>query len=136
MSSWLYNNIGNAHHARVSVLHFSGMLAESLKVLPIVIVCTFISFFRLGLGPIPWFMTTELLGVDHKNVAQSYVASYSWMLSFFVMQSFLPLVDKWPVALWCGYSVLSAFGLLFIFFFIPETNNKSNREICLSLMKT
>lgn len=112
------------------------MLAESLKVLPIIIVCVFISFFRLGLGPIPWLMTTELLGADHKNVAQSYVASYSWMLSLFVTQSFLPLVNKWPVALWCGYSVLSAIGLLFILFFIPETNNKSRREIYLSLMKT
>lgn len=109
---------------------------EYFKILPIIIVCTFISFFRVGLGPIPWFLTSELLGTDDKNRAQSFVASYSWILSFVVMQTFIPLVNNWPVALWFGYSVLSVFGLLFILFFMPETNNKTLDEVRLALMKT
>lgn len=96
----------------------------------------FIAFFRLGLGPIPWFMFNELLGSDHNNRAESYVASYSWMLSFFVMKTFIPLVNDWPVALWLGYSVISFIGLIFILFFIPETNNKNNDEVRSLLMKT
>jgi len=115
---------------------FAGMLENSLKILPIVIVCTFISFFRLGLGPIPWFITTELIGADHSNRAQSCIVSYSWILSFVVMKTFVMLVDEWPVALWLGYTVLSVFGYLFILFFVPETNNKNADEIRLSLAKT
>lgn len=80
-------------------------------------------------------MTSELLGSGHKTYIQSYVASYSWTLSFFVMQSFIPLVNEWPVALWFGYSIMSATGLLFILFFIPETNNKSSDEIQILLKK-
>lgn len=118
------------------ILRFSGALENSsFKVLPIFIVCTFIAFFRLGLGPIPWFMTAELLGGDHTNGAQSFVASYSWILSFFVMRTFLLMIKVWPVALWLGYSILSAIGFLVILFYIPETNNKSNDEIRLSLMQ-
>lgn len=115
---------------------FAGMLGNSLKILPVVIVCTFISFFRLGLGPIPWFITTELIGADHSNRAQSLIVSYSWILSFIVMKTFVMLVDEWPVALWLGYTVISVFGLLFVMFFIPETNNKSAGEIRQSLSKT
>lgn len=111
------------------------MLEEWIEILPIFIICTYISFFRIGLGPIPWFMTSELLGTDHENRAQSYIASYSWLLSFVVMKSFIPLINDWPVALWLGYSVLSVLGFLFILFFVPETNNKSVEEIRLSLMK-
>ncbi|XP_008184067.1 facilitated trehalose transporter Tret1 [Acyrthosiphon pisum] len=113
-----------------------GMLENSLKILPIVIVCTFISFFRLGLGPIPWFITTELIGADHSNRAQSCIVSYSWILSFVVMKTFVMLVDEWPVALWLGYTVISVVGYLFVLFFVPETNNKSADEIRLSLAKT
>ncbi|KAL5241838.1 hypothetical protein ACI65C_009248 [Semiaphis heraclei] len=113
-----------------------GMLADSLKILPIIIVCMFISFFRLGLGPIPWFITTELIGADHSNRAQSYIVSYSWILSFVVMKTFVTLVDDFPVALWLVYTVISVFGYLFILFFVPETNNKSTVEIRLSLAKT
>lgn len=104
--------------------------------MPILIVCTYIAFFRIGLGPIPWFMTSELLGADSKNRAQSFIVSYSWLLSFAVMQSFVPLVDGWPVAMWFGYTGLSLLGLLFVLFFLPETNNKSIEEVRLSLMKT
>lgn len=112
------------------------MLANTLKVLPIFIVCTYISFFRIGLGPIPWFISSEMLRDDTNNRAQSFVASYSWILSFVVMQTFLPLVDEWPVALWLGYSILSIIGSIFIWLFIPETNNKSKEEVDLALMKT
>ncbi|KAE9534532.1 hypothetical protein AGLY_008622 [Aphis glycines] len=113
-----------------------GMLENSLKILPIIIVCTYISFFRLGLGPIPWFITTELIGADHSNRAQSCIVSYSWILSFVVMKTFVMLVDEWPVALWLGYTIISVIGYLFILFFIPETNNKHADEIRLSLAKT
>ncbi|XP_022182449.1 facilitated trehalose transporter Tret1-like [Myzus persicae] len=113
-----------------------GMLENSLKILPVVIVCTFIAFFRLGLGPIPWFITTELIGADHSNRAQSYIVSYSWVLSFAVMKTFVMLVDEWPVALWLFYTVISVFGYLFILFFVPETNNKNADEIRLSLANT
>lgn len=115
---------------------FAGMLENSLKILPIIIVCTFISFFRLGLGPIPWFITTELIGADHSNRAQSCIVSYSWILSFVVMKTFVTLVDEWPVALWLGYTIISVIGYIFILFFIPETNNKHADEIRSSLAKT
>lgn len=113
-----------------------GMLENSLKILPIIIVCTYISFFRLGLGPLPWFITTELIGADHSNRAQSCIVSYSWILSFVVMKTFVILVDDWPVALWLGYTIISVIGYLFILFFIPETNNKHADEIRSSLAKT
>ncbi|XP_050436606.1 facilitated trehalose transporter Tret1-like [Adelges cooleyi] len=113
-----------------------GLLANSfLKIMPVFIVCTYISFFRLGLGPIPWFMTSELLGSERENIAQSILSSYSWTLSFFIMKTFVPFVDNWPIALWLGYTVISVVGFVIILFFIPETNNKNQEQIQQALTK-
>lgn len=116
----------------------AGTLADPLKVLPVFIVCAYIAFFRIGLGPVPWFMTAKLLlGSGRENSrGQSLVASYSWILSFAVMQSFIPLVNSWPVLLWFGYGVLSAAGALFVLFLVPETNNKSADQVRSSLTAT
>lgn len=113
-------------------------MAESLRVLPVFVVCAHIAFFRLGLGPVPWFMTAELLlGSGRENSrGQSLVASYSWILSFAVMQSFIPLVNAWPSLLWFGYGALSAAGALFVLLLVPETNNKSADQVRSSLTAT
>jgi len=79
-------------------------------------------------------MTSELLGTDRRNAGQSWVATYSWLLSFAVMKTFLPLVNAWPVGLWLGYGAVSAAGLLFVALCVPETGNKSGDQIRASLM--
>ncbi|XP_060854794.1 facilitated trehalose transporter Tret1-like isoform X1 [Rhopalosiphum padi] len=98
------------------------------------ILCVFISAFRLGLGPIPWFISTELSPALYGGRIQSLAASFSWTLSFVIMKSFKILVEANPVLLWCSFTAFSAAGFLFVLFYVPETNNKSREQIHLDLI--
>ncbi|XP_027849148.2 facilitated trehalose transporter Tret1-like [Aphis gossypii] len=93
------------------------------------VLCVFISAFRLGLGPIPWFISTELSPALYGGRIQSLAASFSWTLSFVIMKSFKIFVEANPVMLWCTFTAFSAAGFLFILFYVPETNNKSREQI-------
>lgn len=98
------------------------------------VLCVFISAFRLGLGPIPWFISTELSPALYGGRIQSLAASFSWTLSFVIMKSFKIFVEANPVMLWCTFTAFSAAGFLFILFYVPETNNKSREQIRLELI--
>ncbi|KAL5241839.1 hypothetical protein ACI65C_009249 [Semiaphis heraclei] len=100
----------------------------------LIILCVFISAFRLGLGPIPWFISTELSPALYGGRIQSMAASFSWSLSFVIMKSFKIFVEANPVLLWCSFAAFSAAGFLFVLFYVPETNNKSREQIHLELI--
>ncbi|XP_050534181.1 facilitated trehalose transporter Tret1-like isoform X2 [Daktulosphaira vitifoliae] len=115
----------------------AGLLVNTwLEIMPVIILCIHIFFFRLGLGPIPWFMGSELIGSEQNNFAQSSVAAFSWILFFFILKSFNPLVESFPVGVWIGFMIMSIIGFTVILLFIPETNNKSREEIKRALQKS
>lgn len=111
--------------------YFIGELEDSprLKMSVLYILCIFISAFRLGLGPIPWFMSTELIPAENGGIIPSAVATFSWFLSFLIMKSFKILVEENPVSLWGSFTLYSSIGFIFILFYVPETNNKSREQI-------
>jgi len=96
----------------------------------LLILCAYVTAFRLGLGPIPWFISTELLPADRDGGSvQSATAAFSWVVSFAVVKSFKAFVVRDPVALWCSFAAYSAAGLAFVYAFVPETNGKSREQI-------
>ncbi|KAL4143715.1 hypothetical protein QTP88_006011 [Uroleucon formosanum] len=116
------------------VVYFSLIENETLLDSPwrislLFILCLFISAFRLGLGPIPWFISTELSPALYGGRIQSLAASFSWSLSFVIMKTFKIFVEENPVLLWSSFAAFSAAGFLFVMFYVPETNNKSREQI-------
>lgn len=103
---------------------------EAYGVLPVVVICILISIFRAGLGPIPWFMMTEVLPTEVKSWATSAVVCYTWLCTFIVTKSFLIIVDSLGFAYtYLLMSSVATVGLLFILYGVPETKNKSPLEI-------
>ncbi|XP_015368897.1 PREDICTED: facilitated trehalose transporter Tret1-like [Diuraphis noxia] len=111
------------------------LVDSSWRMSLLLILCVFISAFRLGLGPIPWFISTELSPALYGGRIQSIAASFSWSLSFVIMKTFKIFVEANPVMLWCSFAAFSAAGLLFVLFYVPETNNKSREQIHLELIR-
>ncbi|VVC44865.1 Hypothetical protein CINCED_3A016747 [Cinara cedri] len=118
------------------LIFYFGLLERNLlptdspwKMTVLLVLCTFISAFRLGLGPIPWFISIELMPDAYRDRIQSVTASFSWFLSFVIMKTFKVLVESHPVEVWCSYAAFSAVGFVFILACVPETNNKSNEQI-------
>lgn len=102
----------------------------SLGWLPIASLCIFIILFSLGFGPIPWMMMGELFANDIKGVAGSAAGAFNWGLAFLITRTF-PDMSKaigqgetfWVFA---GFCIL---GIVFTFFFVPETKGKSLADI-------
>ncbi|XP_060865760.1 facilitated trehalose transporter Tret1-like [Metopolophium dirhodum] len=121
------------------VVYFSLIEKETLMESPwrislLFVLCVFISAFRLGLGPIPWFISTELSPALYGGRIQSMAACFSWSLSFVIMKTFKIFVEANPVLLWCSFAAFSAAGFLFVLFYVPETNNKSREQIHIELI--
>lgn len=97
---------------------------------PVVVICVFISLFRAGLGPIPWFMMAEVLPMECKSWATSVVVCFTWICTFFVTKLFVIIVDT--IGFTYTYLVMSSVatvGLFFIIYCVPETKDKSSEEI-------
>lgn len=98
--------------------------------LPVVVICLFISIFRAGLGPIPWFMIAEVLPTEVKPWALSAVVCYTWLCTFLVTKSFLVVVDTLGFSYtYLMMSSVATVGLLFFLYCVPETKNKTPQEI-------
>ncbi|XP_022185516.1 facilitated trehalose transporter Tret1 isoform X2 [Nilaparvata lugens] len=98
--------------------------------MPVAVIPVMLAFFRLGLGPIPWFMSMELIPEDSKPWAQPFIVSYNWILTFIVVKEYPLLIEDF------GYpttflilSFINAAGILFSYLVVPETRNKSHQEI-------
>ncbi|XP_054258379.1 facilitated trehalose transporter Tret1-2 homolog isoform X3 [Macrosteles quadrilineatus] len=108
----------------------SGVDMRALGWLPVVVICILYGIFRVGLGPIPWFMMAEVLPTEVKSWASSVVVCHTWICTFLVTKLFLVTVDYISFAYtFLIMSAIASIGLIFILLYVPETKNKSSEEI-------
>ncbi|KAF2865156.1 general substrate transporter [Massariosphaeria phaeospora] len=109
-----------------SVLLAVGIL-ESISILSAVAVLLFVSSFGVGLGPVPFILSSELVGPDAVGATQSIALGANWIATFVVAQ-FFPLASAvLHGKVYFIFAALSAFFFVFILWFVPET--KGNRTI-------
>lgn len=104
--------------------------AASLGFVPLSALVVFITAFSFGLGPLAWLMLGELLPPKAAGVAGSLASMVNWFLAFAVTLTFTYLIE------WLGdygaYWLFAAFcvlGTVVTLKFVPETRNKTLREI-------
>lgn len=86
--------------------------------------------FSLGIAPIPLILNAELNPRETNSLVTSFNTFAAWIVIFGSTKTFL-LIDEWigvesAIIL---YGILSALGILFVFFFVPETKGKTPEEI-------
>lgn len=105
-------------------------IATSLGWLPLTSLCIFICGFAVGMGPIPFFMISELYSKDIKTIASPFTGAFNWMIVFVLTLSF----DSVATSIGIGQTFLifagfSFAGIFFVAFMVPETKGKSMSEI-------
>lgn len=105
-----------------------------VKLLSAFSVLTFVAFFAVGLGPVPFILASELVGPEAVSATQSWALGANYVATFLVAQ-FFPLVNTalnnclggagWVYFLFSTFATLSA---LFVFFYVPETNGKKDAD--------
>lgn len=98
--------------------------------LPIAGLLGYIFFFNLGLGPLPWTISSELFPNNVKAISSSAVATCCWLSSFFVTRFFNILNDTLGSAgtFWI-YGGACFIAVVFDIIWVPETKGKSFSEI-------
>lgn len=103
---------------------------ENLGWLPVASLCIFMIMFSIGFGPVPWLMMGELFSTDIKGFAGSIAGTTNWLLAFVITKTFTNITDGIGTdgAFWL-FAGLTALGVVFVFFAVPETKGKSLNEI-------
>ncbi|XP_049828721.1 facilitated trehalose transporter Tret1-like [Schistocerca gregaria] len=98
--------------------------------LPLAAMVVFLVFNILGIGPLPWAVVGEVFASDVKGVATSVVAVVQSVLFTALSKLFQVISDATGVyAVFFLFMASAVVGLVFTFFFLPETRGRTFIEI-------
>jgi len=104
-------------------------LIDWVRYVAVVATLSFVVFFAVGPGSIPWMITAELFSQGPRPAAMSIAVLVNW-LSNFLVGMFFPLLKAYLANYtFLPFSVLLAFFWVFTYKIVPETKNKTFEEI-------
>ncbi|XP_037946309.1 solute carrier family 2, facilitated glucose transporter member 1-like isoform X2 [Teleopsis dalmanni] len=104
-------------------------LANWLPPACIVFITTFITFFQLGLGPIPYFIGSELFEVKPRPVAMSMGSLFSWFGNFLIGMCFPILQGVWGAFVFLPCSIVCVYCFLLTYRYLPESRGRDAADI-------
>ncbi|TKA80753.1 hypothetical protein B0A55_02699 [Friedmanniomyces simplex] len=111
-----------------SVLLAIGIM-KAVPVLSAIAVLLFVASFGLGLGPVPFLLSSELVAAEAVGATQSWALAANWVATFVVAQ-FFPLVNE-KLGKGQVYFIFAAFAVLsggLTVWLIPETKGKRDAD--------
>jgi len=93
-------------------------------------VIIYIVGFAIGLGPVFWLMISEIYPLHFRSQAMAVATIFNWGANFLVSYYFLQMTDAiGKPATFYIYGVMGILSLVFFWFKVPETKNRSLEEI-------
>jgi MFS family permease len=108
----------------ISSLLLAVGIIRSVPILSAVAVLLFVSSFGLGLGPVPFILSSELVGPEAVGATQSLALAANWIATFVVAQFFPLASEKLHGKVYFIFAGLAAFFWMFTAWFVPETKGK------------
>ncbi|KAF9620498.1 hypothetical protein IFM89_013115 [Coptis chinensis] len=99
-----------------------------MGILSLVGLVSFVVFFSLGIGVIPWVIMFEILPINIKGLAGSIATQANWLVSWLITMTsnLLHQITYWTFTI---YTVVSAFTVVFVALWVPETKGRTLEEI-------
>ena len=101
--------------------------------LAIAMVLFFIMAFAIGLGPIPFIITSEVFRDVPRPKAVSVAIIFQWIANIIVSFGFPPVQNVTHEFVFLIFMCLIAIFFVFLFFYLPETKNRSPDDIATEL---
>ncbi|CEG63649.1 hypothetical protein RMATCC62417_00762 [Rhizopus microsporus] len=101
----------------------------------VVSVFLYVASFAIGIGPIPWMMTSELTPTYASSSVGSMGTCVNWSVNFLIGQCFPVIFAHIAGYSFVVFAVFAALSFLFTLFFLPETKGKSLEDIVKSYEK-
>ncbi|CAL8113551.1 unnamed protein product [Orchesella dallaii] len=104
-------------------------ILDWISYLAVIFTLSFVVFFAVGPGSIPWLITAELFSQGPRPAAMSIAVLINWLSNFLVGKYFLNMKNLLGNYAFLPFSVLLAFFWTFTYNKVPETRNKTFEEI-------
>ncbi|XP_023704356.1 glucose transporter type 1 isoform X5 [Cryptotermes secundus] len=114
------------------IKEFFGYVQEMIdwmSYLSVVSVLSFVVFFAVGPGSIPWMITAELFSQGPRPAAMSIAVLINWMANFLVGIGFPTMKNSLENYTFLPFSAFLAVFWIFTYKKVPETKNKTFEEI-------
>lgn len=92
-------------------------------------IITFIAFFAMSFGPIPWVFMSEVFPTKIRGRAVALATMVLWMSNFLVAQFFPWLVETIGGGTYYLFASICVIAFVFVWLMITETKGKSLEEI-------
>lgn len=104
-------------------------MIDWMSYLSVVSTLSFVVFFAVGPGSIPWMITAELFSQGPRPAAMSIAVLVNWMANFVVGIGFPSMKSALENYTFLPFSVFLAIFWIFTYKKVPETKNKTFEEI-------
>lgn len=111
-----------------SVLLIIGYVYE-IGALLIVAVFGYVLSFAIGVGPIPWMVTSEMSPVYASSAVGSIATAVNWAMNFLIGQCFPVIFAEIQGYSFAIFAAIAAMAFVFTWFRVPETKNRSIEAI-------
>lgn len=105
-------------------------LPRHASIISFIALVTYITAYSVSFGPISWILLSELFPLGVKARAMSLGQAVNWTANVVVSFTFLDMVHTFTLPSVFGfYLVMSIVSFFFIYYYVPETKNKTLEEI-------
>lgn len=95
----------------------------------------YIACFAFSLGVMAWLIISEVFPLRIRGLATSLAIATTWGLNMIIAFTFLTLIQKLGASgTFLIYCVMCILGIIFVYFYVPETKNVSLEHIELNLL--
>ena len=89
----------------------------------------YIAAFGATWGPVSWTYISEIFPLSIRSKGVSIGASSNWLNNFAVAFFVPPMLKAWTWGTYIFFAIFSAGGGLFVWYFAPETKDKTLEEL-------
>uniref|UniRef100_A0A182JY07 Major facilitator superfamily (MFS) profile domain-containing protein n=1 Tax=Anopheles christyi TaxID=43041 RepID=A0A182JY07_9DIPT len=109
-------------------IHFIEMI-EWFSYICIGTILMYIIFYQFGLGPIPFFIGSELFDLGPRPTAMALGSLSSWGCNFIVGMAFPTLQNIWGAFVFLPFSITCVLLTVLIKLYLPETRGKEVTDV-------
>lgn len=109
---------------------YNTAMMGALKMVTVLCIIFYIASFAISLGPIFWLMISEIYPLRIRGRAMSLATVANWGFNMLVASTFLTLTERLGKAgaFWF-YGIVCVIGIVFCYFYVPETKGHTLEEI-------
>ncbi|KAI9478625.1 MAG: major facilitator superfamily domain-containing protein [Benjaminiella poitrasii] len=95
----------------------------------------YVASFAIGIGPVPWMITSEMTPIYASSSVGAVATAMNWAMNFLIGQIFPVIFDAIQGWSFLIFAIICAASGVFTFFFLPETKNRAIEDIVASFTK-